>query len=290
MGILEWIILICIICGILGLLESARECRNFIITHYNIETAKLQNSKENKLDKKIIMLSDLHNKEYGQGNVKLLDAIRTEQPDIIIIAGDMLVGKSTVPFEKAVYFMEKLSEIAPIYYGNGNHEQRMKESVDKFGRKYVDYKDALQEHGIIFLENESKNIKLGDKEICISGLEIPLRFFERRSSYDFERKEISDQLGKASPLYQIIIAHHPLYAEEYIDWGADLVLSGHLHGGVVRLPYIGAFITPQFKFFPKYSGGNYKYKESDIIVSRGIGEHTIKVRFANKPEVIVLHF
>lgn len=286
MNIWIGIFLVIIICGVLCLLESVIECRNFVVTHYSIGRNEAVSAEHKS---KVVVLSDLHNKEYGKHNYKLLAEIRKQEPEIIVIAGDVLVGKEDASMEVAIHFMKEVVKIAPTYYGNGNHEQRLRDFPEKYGEMYQVYKKALLEAGVILLENENIDIKLGDRDVSIAGLEIPHQFYEKCKVYEFDTDEIHNMLGKCSGKYQILIAHNPLYSEQYVEWGADLVLSGHLHGGVIRLPFLGAVITPQYTLMPKYNGGHYQYKGADIVVSKGIGEHTIKLRFLNRPELIVLH-
>ncbi len=286
MNIWIGIFLVIIICGILCLIESVIECRNFVVTHYSIDRNEVESTEHKS---KVVVLSDLHNKEYGKANYKLLEEIRKQEPEIMVIAGDILVGKAGASMEVAIHFMKEVVKIAPTYYGNGNHEQRMRDFPEEYGAQYQFYKKALLEAGVKLLENENVDIKLGNRAVSIAGLEIPHQFYEKCKLYEFEADEIQSRLGKCSDKYQILIAHNPLYSEQYVEWGADLVLSGHLHGGVIRLPLLGAVITPQFTLMPKYSGGHYQYEGADIVVSKGIGEHTIKLRFLNRPELIVLH-
>lgn len=283
---LKNLVLIILLCMILGIFECIRECRNFTVTHYNITS---KHFKSNDKHHKVVVLSDLHNKEYGKGNQKLLQAIKAESPDAILVAGDMLVGAKGVATDAAINITKELVKIAPVYYGNGNHEQRMKEEPQIYGPIYMEYKKELLNAGVNLLENESKDILLGDIPITITGLEIPSHYYERCNTYEFKVSDIEEQVGKASDKYQVLISHNPTYSRQYVKWGADLVVSGHFHGGIVRIPFLGAVFTPQFKMFPEYSGGHYKYNESDIVVSKGLGEHTIKLRFCNYPELIVLH-
>ncbi len=286
MNILIIITVVCLILIILGLLESKRECKSFVLTHYHITNPKLNKLTE---DKKVIVLSDLHNKEYGEKNIRLLDAIRKEEPDMIWIAGDMLIGKCDIPADTALYFMKEVSKIAPVYYGNGNHEQRLRDFPEFYGDTFSGYKEELLQAGVIFLENQNMDIMLGDNIINIAGFELPNSYYKKGKKYKFTREDIENTMGSSSDKYQVLLAHYPGFAKVYANWGADLVLSGHLHGGIIRLPFIGAVITPQVHLFPQYSGGHYRYKDKDIVVSKGIGEHTINLRFLNKPEVIVLH-
>lgn len=272
------------ICAVCVLVEIVRENYIFTVTHYDLNTSKLEK------DMKVVVLSDLHNCSYGENNQKLLQAIKKEQPDLILVAGDILVGKKEVPTTVAKQFMHDVTAIASVYYANGNHEQRMKEESEEYGTTYEDYKYNITEAGVTLLENETAAISWGEDQVNIRGLEIPLRCYKKLSKGKLKSQEITERIGKADlDKFEILIAHNPVYAEEYADWGADVVLSGHLHGGVVRIPFWRGVISPQIKLFPKYSGGHYKVKDSDLIVSRGLGTHTIKVRLFNEPEVVVLH-
>ena len=104
-------------------------------------------------------------------------------------------------------------------------------------------------------------------------------------------EQIEERIGKADiAKYQILLAHNPIYTDTYLKWGADLVLSGHLHGGIVRIPGLGGVITPQFRLFPKYSGELTVKDGKSVVVSKGLGTHTIRIRFLNPADVIVLHF
>ena len=133
------------------LMESWRENHVFRTTYYNIQSSKLQKLKRKR---KVVVLSDLHNQCYGKNNQKLLTAIRRENPDLILIAGDMLIGKEGVSPKPAKEFVSALPAICDVYYANGNHEQRMKENTEKYGETYAVYQEQLKRAGIHFLENE----------------------------------------------------------------------------------------------------------------------------------------
>ena len=268
------------------IIEIIREQCIFKITKYYIESPKLKGIQE----KKIVFLSDLHNHCYGKNNERLLKAIKQSEPDIILVTGDMLIGKRKVAFDRAEMFMKALPEMAPTYYENGNHEQRMKENTSKYGNSYIEYKKSLLQSGVVFLENERVALKFDEKIIGIYGLEIPMRFYRKKRKHEFKRNTIEKLLPKSKKDdYTILLAHNPLHTSIYKAWGSDLSLSGHLHGGVVRLPIFGGLITPQFRFFPKYSGGIYKEEETTVIVSKGLGMHTIPFRLFNYAEMIMLH-
>lgn len=279
-----------IILGVIFLLilaEIIREITTFKVTHYEIISKKL---KESTGEKKIVFISDLHNYSYGKENQKLLKAIEREQPDMIFSGGDLLVGDKKKSFAPAEKFVTTLAEKFPVYCGNGNHEQRMKEETDVYGEKYAEYKEQLVQAGVKLLENTSVSLDWDGEKVRISGLEIPLKYYRKFSKEKLQPEEIEKRLGEADKdTFEILLAHNPVHAETYARWGADLILSGHLHGGIVRIPFWRGAITPQARLFPKYSGGAYKIDEKTIVVSRGLGVHTIPVRLFNEAELIVLH-
>lgn len=282
----KWLILIGAIL-VVCIAEWIREILTFKITHYDIVSKKLNNLKE---EKKIVFLTDLHNNSYGKHNEKLLHAVRSQNPELILIGGDMLVGKAEAPTNVAEDFVCKLTEICPVYYANGNHEQRMKIYPEEFGTKYQEYKNIVEESGVTFLENEHIDLMFDTCPVQIHGLEIPREGYKKFRKTNVSLEQIEESIGKAdSSKYQILLAHNPIYADAYLEWGADLVLSGHLHGGVVRIPRLGGIITPQFRLFPKYSGELTVKDGKSVVVSKGIGTHTIKIRFLNPAEMIVLH-
>ena len=267
------------------MIETARELRDFRLTKYRICSPKLNGIRGTK---KIIFLSDLHNRMYGEENERLLKSIRNQHPDLILIGGDMLVRKDGNSYDKTVHFLAKLPGICPVYCANGNHEQKLKELPDKYEQSYEEYKKALTASGIHMLENASETVKLDEVPVKLSGLEIPLGAYARFGKKELSLKEITDRIGEHGDDYQILLAHHPGYMKEYLAYGADLILGGHYHGCVVQLPGIGGVISTNFTLFPKYSGGIYQEGEQTAVVSRGLGTHSVPLRLWNWPELIVL--
>lgn len=267
-------------------IEWMREIHTFKVTHYNFCSAKLSGWK----GKKIILLSDLHNYNYGTKNDKLLQAVREQNPELILIAGDMLVGKEGVPAKVACDFVEALTDICDVYYANGNHEYRMKIYTDTFGDVYKNYREHLMNAGVHYLENSTEEIEMDGCKLAIHGLEIPRESYKKFKKGYLEETFLESSLGKVREgCYNILIAHNPIFMKKYLKWGADLVVSGHLHGGVARIPGFRGVITPQFSFFPKYSGELTQEGSAHVVVSKGIGIHTIKVRFLNPAEIVVMH-
>lgn len=266
--------------------EIWRELHDFCVVAYKIRSKKLEGIEENM---KLIFLSDLHNQSYGKGNKRLLQKIMETDPALVLIGGDMLVGKKDSSYQTALEFVKELSGLFPVYYANGNHEQRMKERPEEYRASFAEYKQELEESGVHFLENASQELLCGRCRLRLTGLEIPAECYSHFKRTLMPEGAIEERIGEAKKGdYEILMAHNPAYMEEYLSWGADLVLSGHLHGGIVRFPGgIGA-VSPAFSLFPKYSGGHYREGDKDIVVSKGLGVHTICVRLFNPAEVVVL--
>lgn len=282
----KWLILIGVIIFIC-IAEWIREIVTFKVTHYHITSDKLHDLQRGR---KVVFLSDLHNNRYGKDNEKLLTAVKEQKPDFIVIGGDMLVGKANIPSKVAEDFVSKLTEICPVYYANGNHEQRMKVYPETYGTMFQEYKEKLEKRGVMFIENTFADINCDGCQIKIHGLEIPVQYYKKFRKQTLSVDVVKDQIGEPEDnCYNILLAHNPTYTKTYLEWGADLILAGHFHGGVVRIPKLGGIITPQWHMFPKYSGEMTEKDGKCVVVSKGLGAHTLKIRFLNPAEVIVLH-
>lgn len=237
-----------------------------------------------------VVLSDLHNKQFGKENELLLDSIRKEKPDFVLIAGDMITAAPRHSLKKALLFLEKLSREFPVYYGNGNHEQRLKLYPDIYQDMADELHAAIKQDGIALLENE--NLVLPEIGIRIYGLELDRKFYKRRHVPKMEKDYLESCLGEAdAENCCVLLAHNPDFFENYCAWGADLVLSGHVHGGIVRVPFWGkGVLSPSVRLFPKYDGGVFEKDNTSMILSRGLGMHTIPFRLFNPGELIVLDF
>ena len=262
--------------------EMYRELHTFRVTRYRVASPKLTG------EKTWVFLSDLHNQVYGENNCKLIDAVKNESPDLILIGGDMLVGKNGHSYEPALACVKELVKIAPVYYANGNHEERMKLKPEKYDQSYALYREKLLEFGVHLLENES-TVLSDDSKVRLTGLEIPLECYTHLKRREMPGGAIKERIGERDPeAFQVLLAHNPSYMKEYLAWGAQLLLSGHLHGGMVRIPGIGGVIGPDFVLFPQYSGEMRRVGDQTVIVSKGLGTHTIHIRLFNPAEIVVL--
>ncbi len=236
-----------------------------------------------------VLAADLHNHEYGRENERLLGAVDMLEPDFVLCAGDMLVGKPKATMEPAITFLSKLARKYPVYYGNGNHEDRLRRGPARYGNMYQEYEGRLKKAGVHFLINDKAVVPAGKTYINIYGYSLENSYYRKCCRLELTSRQIVHVLGEADKrCFNILIAHNPIYGDTYAKWGADLTVSGHLHGGIVRLPKIGGVLSPQFRLFPKYDGGHYLIGDGHMIVSRGLGSHTVNIRIFNRPELIVI--
>lgn len=239
-----------------------------------------------KIDKEytIALLADMHNKQYGKDNYKLIGAIREMNPDFITCVGDMLTARPGKDTDKALSLFSYLKEF-PVYYSLGNHEFRMKIYTEDYGDAYEAYVRKLTEMGVKVLENDCADIP--DSSIRIQGLMIGREYYKRFEHISMDVEYIRSLTGKKDDSkYEILLAHNPEYFPSYAEAKADLILSGHVHGGIMRLPFIGGVISPKLKLFPRFDGGIFHHEMCQMILSRGLGAHTIPVRVFNPGELV----
>lgn len=237
-------------------------------------------------ERRIVFLSDLHMKEYGDHNELLLSAIERTHPDIVLIGGDMVTTSSRKETKRIAEFIGKLKERYKVVYAAGNHEDRSKLDPVKYGNFYENYERELNEVGVRIINNEVVDYDGVD----IVGLTIGREYYRRFKTASMDDDYISSLVGaKREDRVTILLAHNPDYFENYAGYGADIVLSGHVHGGVVRLWGLGGVISPRCTLFPKYDAGRFVKDNSLMILSRGLGMHTIPLRFNNPGELVVLN-
>lgn len=260
------------------------DTNRFTVSRYTFKHNKI------KKDFTAVVISDLHNKVYGKDNKPLLDAIDEIHPDIIFVAGDMVNGNPKEKTDPAMNFVKALASKYPVYYENGNHEMRMDIYRDRFGDKYDKYCEAIKESGVCLLVNE--RVTLEDYGVTVIGSEINKKHYKRLGIIPIEEGELLSELGEPDKdNLNILLAHNPDFFEDYVSYGADIVFSGHVHGGIVRIPIINkGVLSPNATFFPKYYQGEYKKDSTTMIVSRGLGAHTIPFRLFNPGDLVVVSF
>ncbi len=228
---------------------------------------------------RIAQVSDLHNAEFGDGNQRLLDMLREAEPDMIAITGDLIDSRKT-NIAVALAFAEEAVRIAPCYYVSGNHEARVPE--------YRELKAGLEAAGVTVLDDARVEIEISGKSIIIIGVNDPSFLADYLTSDAAVMDRKLSELSSEDASFTILLSHRPELFDTYAAHEMDLVLTGHAHGGQFRLPLIGGLIAPNQGLFPKYDDGLYSEGNTNMIVSRGLGNSIIPFRFNNRPEVVLI--
>lgn len=258
--------------------------KKFITVRYETESRKLKSQSFS-----IAMISDLHNVVFGKNNEGLIEALKKERPDLICIAGDLVLGKKGASLKEPYQFLKETVKIAPVFYSYGNHEQRMKLFPAYYGREYLMYEKKLLRLGVRLLDNASEKIEIRGEKVAVTGLTLPYGYYKKGVRQELKKRELDRLLGKEDrEAFQVLLAHTPKYAEAYFAWGGDLIFSGHYHGGMARLPFLGGVVSPDFRLFPKYCRGKFQKGGKTLITGAGLGEHTIPFRLWNPRELVMV--
>ena len=227
---------------------------------------------------RIAHISDLHNEEFGTGNGELLTMLAGTRPDLIVITGDLIDSRRT-NVDTALAFARRAVDIAPVYYVAGNHESRLPEEFWLLER-------GLEELGVHVLRGEREVIEREGDSLAIIGVDDPTFQSGDSASWPGIVEEKLGQLREAG-LYSILLIHRPELLETYAQGGMNLVFCGHVHGGQVRLPFVGGVIAPNQGFFPRYDGGLYTLGDTRMVLSRGLGNSLCPLRVNNRPEIVL---
>ena len=246
------------------------------ITNYSISSNKIPNEFN---DYKIIQISDYHNEKSNRLNKSLIEKLKNEKPDIIVITGDF-IDPNRMHMKQSINFVKEIKGIAPIYYVSGNHEAKIS--------NYEEWKNLLEEQEVIILENETKIIEKENSKINIIGINDPKMAHEKsvkNATIINKELEISNY---NKDLFSILLSHRPELFRTYVENNIDLVLTGHAHGGQIRISSIGGIVAPNQGLFPKYTSGLFTENNTNMIISRGIGNSIIPFRINNRPELVVI--
>ncbi len=228
---------------------------------------------------RIVHLSDLHGHEYGEGNRDLLERVAAERPDLIVMTGDMIDRAAQLEMIPAL--ADGLSAVAPTYYVTGNHEWATGTNTVR------ELKPLLNDHGVTTLTNRYEVLERNGDFLALAGVDDPNGFADQKTP-----EELAEEIAAAEPgLYTILLAHRNTEFERYAAAGYDLVLSGHGHGGIVRLPFTDGLLGADRRFLPTHTAGRYDEGGSVLYVSRGLGNNTTPFpgfRLFNRPEVVSL--
>ncbi|PFV91229.1 metallophosphoesterase [Bacillus thuringiensis] len=247
------------------------------ITEVKITSSKIPSSFKGY---KILQISDLHNKKFGDNQDVLIQKIKSIDPDIIAITGDLIDSKS-YDAEVSMQLIREIVKKYPVYFVTGNHEQ--------WSGKYNNLEKELKKYDVNVLRNEHVGIRKGEQEINLLGIDDPEFVTGNRDEGNIIIDEIKKAKIEMQPdKYNVLLSHRPEFIKEYTNERLDLVLSGHAHGGQVRLPFIGGLVAPNQGVLPKYTAGLYVEQNTSMVVSRGLGNSIIPQRILNRPEIVVV--
>lgn len=258
----------------------------FRTEHYKIISAKI------KEPVRIVFVSDVHDTVYEPDNEPVVEAVRQNHPDAVLIGGDLIVANPSIRKGRAgddswkteaVSLVRRFSAEFPVYIADGNHEVTIREEA---GAMYDSLMRDYREAGAVLLHNE---------RTCFRGMDLwgyshAYEHYEKFVRSPLTLPEMREDLGEPDrERFQLVLAHNPKFFPVYAAWGADLVLAGHIHGGIIRIGGRGLF-SPDYRMFPRYSAGLVKENDAEMIVSRGLGTHTIRLRINDPAELSVAEF
>lgn len=258
-------------------------------TRYDLTFSNLPKGFDNY---KIVQISDLHVKEFGKDNARLLKAVAKEDPDLVVTTGDMINSTDTPDkFDMPAKLLSDLASLYDTYYIDGNHETAMNSINSDYYHEWI---ALVKDSGTKILDNESVRLKKSGDSITLYGLWYNGRYYNNMGDSEAEKyfldvTDVDKLLDSPSPDdFNILLTHNPVYFDAYSDWGADLTLTGHMHGGVIRVPFKGGLISPERVYWPEYDAGQFEKDDSIMIVNRGLGNGTSGYRFLNWPDVSVI--
>lgn len=224
---------------------------------------------------RIVQLSDLHGSRFGEGNARLIEKVRAEEPELIALTGDFLdEGKTERELPELEALVRELAAIAPVYFVSGNHDWASGEAYTLF--------ETLEAAGAVCLRNEYLRLERGGDSIVLAGVDDPNGPAEMA-----EPDEFVAQLREEAPEdFVLLLAHRAYWAEKYPGLDVDLILCGHTHGGVVRLPFVGGLAASNMGLFPEYDAGLFELPGYTLFISRGLGNSVPLPRFLNTPELV----
>ncbi|MCQ4820652.1 metallophosphoesterase [Eubacterium callanderi] len=241
---------------------------------------------------KILQISDFHSKKFPDNNEGLAKTISALKPDIIVATGDMLNAAQDDDGEVFLELIPKIDPDIPIYYAAGNHETVDEVTDPKSAGVYF---EQIAELGVVRLDNEKVVLYKDGESIDLYGLETEMTYYRDRRNPNFDKlklksEHIEELIGPAeNSRFVVLMAHNPLYFEAYANWGADLTLSGHIHGGMIYVPFKGGMFSPEYSLWPQYYAGDYHMGDKVMFVNRGIGSSgTIPVRILDNPEICLI--
>ena len=244
------------------------------VPKYALTSPKIQSD-----EIRIVLLTDLHSVIYGKNQQVLIEHVKKQEPDLIFLVGD--IADDRLPIRGTRLLLEGIQDLAPIYYITGNHEY--------WSNDIQTIRDEIEAYGVRILADEYVHVTIRGTDLILAGVEDPSKQLHEVANYNqsMAMQNAFSDLESAEG-YKILLAHRPEKIEEYLLYPFDLVVSGHTHGGQIRIPYLlNGLYAPHQGLFPQYGGGRYEHDEATHIISRGLAKD-IKPRMFNPPEVVVI--
>ena len=241
-----------------------------VVTEYAAASEKLPESFDGFT---VVQLSDIHGARLWDSEA-LAEKTAAAKPDIIAITGDMVDEETDLSAIDEL--LSRLTEIAPVYYVTGNHEWG--------AHRVEELEELLNKHGAVYLSNSYRLLEREGESIVLAGVEDP------NGPYDMMKPDglvdiIKNEQGEN---FTLLLGHRNYWAEKYPELGVDIIMCGHAHGGIVRLPFAGGVLGTGFELFPEHIDGAVESGSYTLIISRGLGNSIPVPRFLNNPEIVVL--
>ena len=273
------ILVVFILLAFLGFIEVKVSNNLVKAKKYTVKNSKIPSNFNNF---KIVHITDVHSKIYGENNSKIKELIDKINPNIIVMSGD-IIDQRTGKVRDFIQMYEDIYRKYPTFYSIGNHERKLKYSL------YKSYLQQLREIGVHVLLNEKENFNIGEQYIVINALKFRANMQPKVLTEEKFEKQVRFMKDKLEPIdkikFNILIAHDAENFKMYEKLGVDLIFSGHIHGGIVRFGKVG-LLSPRRKLFPKYAYGKNKINNTVMITSSGLGSASVKTRLFNRPEIV----
>jgi hypothetical protein len=247
-----------------------------------------------KKDCRFVFITDIHgkffpDKPFGNNYDGLVKLIKKQNPDFVIIGGDAITAKYDIKIKQGIELARALSKEFKVYYGIGNHEAKLDwEKNMAVPISLKEYERMVKQSGATVLDNVSA--KLDEYNVELLGLNLPEEYYDKKHERKLEVYRILEKLDvEDDGAFNILLAHNPEYAYAYRKLPTDMILSGHMHGGLLRLPGGRGFITPRFKLGKEKCWGVYRYGKITHVISQGLANHTLPVRIFNPGEIVTVN-
>jgi hypothetical protein len=244
---------------------------HIVVREYEIKSPLVPESFSNY---RILQVTDLHSKQFGENQKFLIKKIKSTEPDLILLTGDFIDHNKNKE-QPCLDLVSEIKDLAPIYFVTGNHEA--------WSTKVENLERELKNLGVTILHNQEDILSSNSSNIKVLGIDDP-EFIGEENFLE----ELNNLALKGSENFTILLSHRPEFFNLYVENDIDLVFAGHAHGGQIRIPFVGGIYAPNQGFFPEYTKGIYEERNTRMVVSSGLGNSVFPQRIFNFPEIVVV--